>query len=63
MDSLKRAEDCSGAFFEFLYVFALAFMNCTHCSSFVYRPTVLIRTTAPRMFINVIRLEDDSICG
>jgi hypothetical protein len=62
MESLKSAEDCSGGFFGFMFVFALAFMNCTHWYSFVYRPPVLIRATAPRMLINVFRLEDDSIC-
>ena len=63
MESLKSAEDCSGGFFEFIYVFAVTFMNCTQCYSFVYRPPVLIRASAPSLLINVIRLEDDSICG
>lgn len=63
MESLKSAEECSGGFFELMYVFALAFMNCTRCYSFVYRTPVLNRATAPRMLINVIRLENDSICG
>jgi len=49
MESLKSAEDCSRGFFEFICVFALAFMNCTHCYSFMCRPPVLIRATAPRM--------------
>jgi hypothetical protein len=63
MECLKSAEDCSGGVFEFIYVFTLAFINCTHCYSFMYRPPVLTRATAPPMLINVIRLEDDSICG
>jgi hypothetical protein len=63
MESLKSAEESRDGFFDFMYVFALAFMNCTHCYSFVYRPPVLIRATAPRMLINVIRLEGDTICG
>ena len=62
MENFKSAEESSGGFFEFMYGFALAFMKCTHYYSFVYIPPVLLRLTASRMLINVIRIEDGSIC-